>query len=85
MSKIKAKDFVQIWLEACEKRESISWIANTIGVSDGRVHALAANLRKSGVELPPIRRPFVEPVDVSQLNNMISEQWTNYAPTKLHN
>ena len=81
MSKIKAKDFVQLWLEACEKRESIGWIANTIGVSDQTVHKLAANLRHNGVELPPIRRPFVEPVDVNQLNKLISEQWTNYAST----
>lgn len=75
MSKIKADKFVELWLEACEKRESITWIANTLKVSVGTVHILAANLRSNGVELPNIRRPFVERLDVSKLNDLIVKQW----------
>lgn len=77
MSKIKADKFVELWLEACEGRESISWIANILKISDARVHQLAANLRRNGVDLPQIRRPFVEPVDVSRLNDLITKQWKN--------
>lgn len=75
MSKIKPDQFVQLWLEACEGRQPISWIAETLKVSDNTVHVLAANLRKNGVNLPPIRRPFVEQVDVSRLNELIKKQW----------
>ena len=75
MSKIKAEPFVQLWLEACEKREPVSWIAATLGVSDQTVHRLATNLRRNGVKLPPIRRPFVEPVDVTRMNDLIMKQW----------
>jgi hypothetical protein len=75
MSKIKVEPFVRLWLEACEKREPISWIAKTLGVSDQTVHKLAANLRANGVKLPPIRQPFVEPVDVTKMNDLIAKLW----------
>lgn len=75
MSKIKAEQFVQLWLEACEKKESISWIAGTLGISDVSVHSLARNLRQKGVNLPKIRQPFIESTDVSRLNDVISKQW----------
>lgn len=75
MSKIKAVEFVRLWNEAVEKRESIGWIARTIGCSDQHVHHLASSLRKQGVNLPNIRRTFVETVDVSTLNRMIAEKF----------
>lgn len=74
-TRIKAEDFVRLWNEAVEKRESVSWIARTIGCSDQHVHSLAGNLRKQGVDLPSIRRTFVETVDVKQLNRMIAEKF----------
>lgn len=76
MSKrIKAEQFVRLWNEAVENRESIGWIASKIGCSDQHVHVLANSLRKEGVNLPSIRRTFVETVDVSQLNRLIAEKF----------
>jgi biotin operon repressor len=75
MSKIKAEQFVRLWNEAVENRHGVSWIAKTIGCSDQHVHALASSLRKQGVNLPNIRRTFVETVDVKQLNRMIAEKF----------
>ena len=75
MSKIKAEQFVRLWNEAVENRNNISWIATTLGCSDQHVHMLAAALRKQGVNLPSIRRTFVETVDVKQLNRMIAEKF----------
>lgn len=73
-TRIKAADFVQLWIEAVNNRESISWIARTIGCSDQHVHVLASNLRKTGVELPNIRRTFVETIDVNKMNELIKKQ-----------
>ena len=75
MSKIKAEQFVRLWNEAVENRHGISWIAKTLGCSDQHVHTLASSLRKQGVQLPSIRRTFVETVDVKQLNRMIAEKF----------
>ncbi len=75
MSKIKAEQFVRLWNEAVQNRHSISWIARTIGCSDQTVHVMASSLRKQGVQLPNIRRTFVETVDVNKLNRMIAEQF----------
>jgi hypothetical protein len=72
--RIKAEHFVQLWLEACENRQPISWIANILRVSDQTVHRLASNLRSNGVDLPRIRQPFVEPVKVDRLNELIKKQ-----------
>lgn len=75
MSKIKAEQFVRLWNEAVENRHGVSWIAKTIGCSDQHVHSLAASLRSQGVQLPNIRRTFVETVNVKQLNRMIAEKF----------
>lgn len=75
MSKIKAEQFVRLWNEAVQNRHSISWIAQTIGCSDQNVHVMAASLRKQGVDLPNIRRTFVETIDVNKLNRIIAEQF----------
>lgn len=75
MSRVKAEQFVRVWIEAIDNGESISWIANTLKVSDVTVHKLAANLRTNGVDLPKIRRPFVEPVKVDQLNDLIRSKF----------
>ncbi len=76
-TRIKPEQFVRLWLEAVENREGISWIANTIGCSDQHVHMMAGALRKSGVELPSIRKTFVEAIDVNQMNKLIKEQLGN--------
>lgn len=73
--KVKAEQFVRLWNEAVEKRESISWIAKTIGCSDQHVHGMASTLRKQGVNLPNIRRTFVETIDVKTLNRIIAEKF----------
>ena len=75
MSKVKAEQFVRLWNEAVEKREGIQWIARTIGCSDQHVHSMAASLRKQGVNLPDIRRTFVETIDVKTLNRLIAEKF----------
>lgn len=75
MSKIKAEQFVRLWNEAVENRNGISWIAHTVGCSDQTVHVMANSLRKQGVELPNIRRTFVETVDVKKLNRLIAEKF----------
>lgn len=75
MSKIKAEQFVRLWNEAVENRHGISWIAKTLGCSDQHVSVLAASLRGKGVNLPPIRRTFIETVDVNQLNRLIAEKF----------
>lgn len=75
MSKIKAEQFVRIWNEAVENRHGVSWIARTIGCSDQHVHVLASSLRKQGVNLPKIRRTFVETIDIKQLNRLIAEKF----------
>lgn len=75
MSKIKAEQFVRLWNEAVENRHGISWIAKTIDCSDQTVHSMAATLRKQGVQLPNIRRTFVETVDVKTLNRIIAEKF----------
>ena len=75
MSKIKAEQFVRLWNEAVENRHSIKWIADRIGVSDVYVSVLATSLRRQGVNLPPIRRTFIETVDVNQLNRLIAEKF----------
>lgn len=75
MSKVKAEQFVRLWNEAVENRHSIKWIANRIGCSDQYVHVMASSLRKQGVNLPSIRRTFVETIDVNQLNRMIAEKF----------
>lgn len=75
MSKIKSEQFVRVWLEAVDNNDSLTWIANTLGISSARVSVLANNLRKNGVNLPNIRRPFVEPVKVDQLNKLIAEKF----------
>lgn len=77
MSKIKAEQFVRVWLEAVDNNDSLTWIANTLSISSQRVSTLASNLRKSGVDLPSIRRPFVEPVKVDQLNALIKEKFSS--------
>ncbi|SNT46592.1 hypothetical protein [Rhodococcoides kyotonense] len=74
-TRIKAEQFVRLWNEAVENRRSISWIAGKISCSDQHVHHLAASLRSQGVELPKIRRTFVETVDVKQLNRLIAEKF----------
>lgn len=75
MSKVKPEHFVRLWLEAVDNGESIGWIANTLKVSDTHVHALAKALRRAGVELPPIRRKFVEVADIGRLNELIRKQF----------
>lgn len=75
MSKIKAIDFVRLWNEAVENRESIGWIANRMGCSAQTVQMMASSLRKQGVKLPNIRRTFVETVDVDTLNRLIAEKF----------
>lgn len=75
MSKVKAEQFVRLWNEAVQNRHGISWIAQTIGCSDQTVHVMSAALRKQGVELPSIRRTFVETVNVKKLNRIIAEQF----------
>lgn len=75
MKKIKAEQFVRLWNEAVENRYSIGWIAKTIGCSDQHVHSLASSLRKQGVNLPSIRRTFVETIDVNKMNRMIAEKF----------
>lgn len=75
MGKIKAEQFVRLWMEAVENRHGVSWIAKTIGCSDQTVHKMASSLRSKGVELPNIRRTFVETVDVKTLNRLIAEKF----------
>lgn len=75
MSKVKADQFVRLWNEAVENRHNINWIAQRLKCSDQHVHSLAASLRNKGVNLPSIRRTFVETVDVNQLNRMIAEKF----------
>lgn len=74
-TRVKAEDFVRLWNEAVENRESLNWIAGTIGCSNQTVSVMAANLRKQGVNLPNIRRTFVETINVDQLNKMIKEKF----------
>lgn len=74
-NRVKAVDFVRLWMEAIENRQSISWIANTIGCSDQTVHVMANSLRKQGVELPSIRRTFVETIDVDEMNKLIRNKF----------
>lgn len=74
-TRIKSEDFVRLWMEAVENREKISWIANTIGCSDQHVHLLAGTLRKQGVNLPNIRRTFVETIDVNKMNELIRQKF----------
>jgi biotin operon repressor len=74
-TRVKAEDFVRLWNEAVENRESLNWIANTIGCSNQTVSTMAATLRKQGVNLPNIRRTFLETVDVDQLNKLIREKF----------
>lgn len=76
MSKIKSEQFVRVWLEAVDNSDSLTWIASTLGISAQRVSILANNLRKNGVDLPSIRRPFVEPLKVDQLNKLIAEKFS---------
>lgn len=73
--KIKAEQFVRLWLEAVENRESVAWIAHKIGCSDQYVHTMASTLRSKGVELPNIRRTFIETVKVDDLNRLIKEKF----------
>jgi biotin operon repressor len=75
MSKIKAEQFVRLWNEAVENRHGVSWIAKTIGCSDQTVHSMSNTLRKKGVNLPSIRRTFVETVDVNALNRLIAQKF----------
>jgi DNA-binding transcriptional regulator LsrR (DeoR family) len=74
-NRVKAIDFVRLWMEAVENRQSISWIAKTIGCSDQTVHIMASNLRKQGVVLPNIRRTFVETINVDEMNKLIREKF----------
>lgn len=74
-TRIKAEDFVRLWNEAVENRESLNWIANTIGCSNQTVSIMAAHLRKQGVGLPNIRRTFVETINVDQLNKLIRDKF----------
>lgn len=74
-TRVKAEQFVRLWNEAVENRESITWIANTIGCSSQTVQTMATTLRKQGVELPSIRRTFVETVDVDKLNALIRQKF----------
>lgn len=73
--RVKAEEFVRLWMEAVENRQGISWIAKTIGCSDQTVQIMASNLRKQGVELPNIRRTFVETVKVDDLNKLIRSKF----------
>lgn len=74
-TRVKASDFVRLWMEAVENRESIAWIANTIGCSSQTVSIMASNLRKQGVVLPNIRRTFVETIDVEAMNKLIRSKF----------
>lgn len=74
-TRIKAEQFVRLWIEAVENREGISWIARTIGCSDQTVHIMANNLRKNGVALPSIRRTFVETINVNEVNKLIKQRF----------
>ncbi|WP_241473808.1 hypothetical protein [Mycolicibacterium neoaurum] len=73
--RVKPEQFVRLWLEAVENRESIGWIANKIGCSDQFVSAMAATLRSQGVSLPSIRRTFAEAIKVDDLNKLIREKF----------
>lgn len=73
-TRVKAEDFVRLWMEAVDKRESIAWIANTIGCSSQTVSVMASSLRTQGVSLPSIRRTFVETIDVDAMNKLIRDK-----------
>lgn len=75
MTKVKAEQFVRLWNEAVENRHSINWIAKNLGCSDQHVSVMASSLRNQGVNLPSIRRTFVETIDVNQLNRIIANKF----------
>jgi hypothetical protein len=74
MGKIKAKQFITLWLEAYEKGEGIPWIAQTIKRPQSTVHSIASTLRRSGVELPSLRRKYIETVNIDEMNKLIREK-----------
>lgn len=53
----------------------MTWVANTIGCSVQTVQSMASTLRKQGVELPSIRRTFMETIDVGKLNALIKQKF----------
>jgi hypothetical protein len=77
MSKIKAKHFITLWLEAYEKGEGIPFIAKTINRPQSTVHSIASTLRRSGIELPSLRRKYIESVDIEDMNRLIREKLAN--------
>lgn len=74
-TRVRAEEFVRLWNEAVENRESMTWVANTIGCSVQTVQSMASTLRKQGVELPSIRRTFMETIDVGKLNALIKQKF----------
>lgn len=77
MSRIKAKHFVALWLEAYEKGEGIPYIADILKRPQSTVHGIANTLRVNGVELPSLRRKYIETVNVKDMNKMIKEKLNN--------
>jgi DNA-binding transcriptional regulator LsrR (DeoR family) len=72
--RVKPEQFVRLWLEAYRNGQKISWIAETMGVSDASVSRMASSCRKNGVKLPNLRRTFTETINVNAMNKMISLQ-----------
>lgn len=74
MRQIKAQHFVTLWTEAYERGETVSWIAERINKSKASVNQMASQLRKAGVDLPTLKRPHVETLDIDDLNWLIRKQ-----------
>jgi hypothetical protein len=74
MHRIKAKPFVELWLEAYEKNERIPWIASTMGISEQTVYKLKRACIRAGIELPDLNRTFGETIDVKAMNELIKKQ-----------
>lgn len=69
------KAFVLKWVEAAEKHESQSWIADQLGLSRQRVSVKASYLRGRGVKLPKLVAHFnqLTPEAVDDLNDLIDK------------
>lgn len=74
MRQVKAQHFIALWTEAYKRGETISWISERMNKSKATVSQMAYQLRNAGIDLPTLKRPHVETLDIDDLNWLIKKQ-----------
>lgn len=68
------KDFVRIWVQAHKERRTRKWIGEQLGISRQQTYNRYHNLKKHGVDLPPLPKDYMEREEVDEVNRWVKDQ-----------